>query len=82
MVGSELVRTSTGDGATTDPVMAWNPHLKFYNDNRGDVNTRITQDAITADFRLLDYVTTPGSPIHTKASHEIRDGVPGPLPRG
>ena len=57
--------------------MAWNPHLKFYNDNRGYVNTRITKDAMTADFRVLDYVTTPGSPVSTKASFAIQDGVPG-----
>lgn len=39
--------------------MAWNPHLKFYNDNRGYVNTRITKDSMTADFRVL---TTSPSP--------------------
>lgn len=57
--------------------MARNPHLKFYNDNRGYVNTRITKDAMTADFRVLDYVTTPGAAVSTKASFAIRDGVPG-----
>ncbi|TVU63979.1 alkaline phosphatase [Paenarthrobacter nitroguajacolicus] len=82
VVGSELVCssiTSTGDGSgsTTDPTMAWNPHLKFYNDNRGYVNTRITKDALTADFRVLDYVTTPGAPVRTKKSFTINDGVPG-----
>ena len=86
VVGSELVCTSitsTGDGtgSTTDPTMAWNPHLKFYNDNRGYVTTRITKDAMTADFRVLDHVTTPGAPVSTKASFEIRDGVPGLMAR-
>ncbi|MET1155837.1 MAG: alkaline phosphatase, partial [Arthrobacter sp.] len=60
-----------------DPVMAWNPHLKFTNDNRGYVNTRITKDAMTVDFRTLDYVTTPGAPVSTKASFAILDGVQG-----
>lgn len=37
-VGSELVCTSftstgNGSGSTTDPTVAWNPRLKFYNDN-------------------------------------------------
>jgi alkaline phosphatase D len=41
------------------------------------VNTRISRDAVTADFRVLDHVTTPGAPVSTKASFEIRDGVPG-----
>jgi alkaline phosphatase D len=67
VVGSELVCTSIKSagnctGSTTDATMAWNPHLKFYNDNRGYVNTRITKDAMTADFRTLDYVTAPGLP--------------------
>ena len=87
IVGSELVCssvTSTGDGtgSTVDPIMAWNPHLKFYNDQRGYVNTRITKDSMQADFRVLDYVTTAGSPVSTKASFEIQDGVPGLKPRG
>jgi alkaline phosphatase D len=62
--------------------MAWNPHLKFYNDSRGYVNTRITKDSLRADFRVLDYVTAPGSPVSTKASFEIQDRVPGLVARG
>lgn len=82
VAGSELVcasisSTGNGSGSTRDPTMAWNPHLNFYNDNRGYVNTRITKDAMTADFRVLDHVTTPGALVSTKASFEIRDGVPG-----
>ena len=81
-MGTELVCTSitstgSGTGSTTDATMAWNPHLKFYNDNRGYVNTKITKDALTADFRVLDYVTTPGSPVRTKASFASRDRMPG-----
>ncbi len=38
---------------------------------------RITKEAMTADFRVLDCVTTPGSPVSTKASFEIRDGLAG-----
>jgi alkaline phosphatase D len=32
---------------------------------------------MTADFRVLDHVTTPGSPVKTLASFQIQDGVPG-----
>jgi hypothetical protein len=42
--------------------MASNPDLKFYNDNRGYVTTSIAKDALTADFRVLDHVTTPDAP--------------------
>lgn len=82
VVGSELVCTSitsTGDGSgsVADRVMAWNPHLKFFNDQRGYVRTTITKDAMTADFRVLDRVTTPGAPVYTKASFVLEDGVRG-----
>jgi len=30
-----------------DPAVGWNPHLKFYNDIRGYVHTKITKDAKT-----------------------------------
>ncbi len=82
VVGSELVCTSitstgNGTGSVTDPTMAWNEHLKFFNDQRGYVRTTITKDSMKADFRVLDYVAAPGSPVSTKASFQIHDGVPG-----
>ncbi|MFE4837518.1 alkaline phosphatase D family protein [Arthrobacter sp. NPDC056691] len=86
VVGSELVCTSVtstgnGTGSVSDPTMAWNKHLKFYNDQRGYVRTTITKDSLSADFRVLDYVNTPGSAVSTKASFRIDDGVPGLQPR-
>ncbi|GAB2576281.1 alkaline phosphatase [Paractinoplanes abujensis] len=83
-VGTELVCssiTSTGDGADVPtgqhPWAAWNPHLRFYNNQRGYVRTRITRDSLTADFRVVEYVTTPGAPVHTRATFVIEDRVPG-----
>jgi alkaline phosphatase D len=83
-VGTELVCssiTSTGDGADvtsgTHPWAAWNPHLRFYNNQRGYVRTRITRSALTADFRVLPYVTRAGAPAHTRATFVIEDRVPG-----
>ena len=83
-VGTELVCssiTSTGDGVDVasgqHPWAAWNPHLRFYNNQRGYVRTQITQDAMTADFRVLPYVTRPGAAAHTRASFVIEDRVPG-----
>ena len=46
------------------------------------MNTAITKDALIADFRVLDYVTTPSSPVGTQASFEIQDYVPGLQPHG
>ncbi|GAC1459382.1 MAG: hypothetical protein PVSMB10_16970 [Pseudarthrobacter sp.] len=73
---------NNGNGSTADPMMAWNPQLKFYNDSRRYLNTRITKDAMTTYFLTLDYVTTPGAPVSTEASFDIRDGVPGLVPKG
>ncbi len=83
-VGTELVCssiTSTGNGTDVPsgnhPWAAWNPHLRFYNNQRGYVRTRIARDAMTVDFRVVPYVTTPGAPIHTRATFVIEDRVPG-----
>ncbi|GII29090.1 alkaline phosphatase D family protein [Planotetraspora mira] len=83
-VGSELVATSIstgGDGADSDPAthpyLAINPHLKFYNNQRGYVLTRIERDAMTADFKVLPHVQTPGSEAYTRATFVVEDRVPG-----
>jgi alkaline phosphatase D len=83
-VGAELVCssiTSSGDGADLPsgrhPWTAWNPHLRFYNNQRGYVRTTITPDAMTADFQVVPFVTRPGAPVHTRATFVIEDGMPG-----
>ncbi|GAA2636019.1 alkaline phosphatase D family protein [Paractinoplanes durhamensis] len=83
-VGTELVCssiTSGGNGAdsapATHPWAAWNPHLRFYSNQRGYVRTRITPSAMTADFRVLPFVTTPGAAAHTRATFVVEDRVPG-----
>ncbi|MFF5081973.1 alkaline phosphatase D family protein [Actinoplanes sp. NPDC000266] len=83
-VGTELVcssTTSNGDGADVPdgrhPWAAWNPHLRFHNSQRGYVRTRIEPSAMTADFRVLPYVTMTGAPAHTRASFAIEDREPG-----
>ncbi|HWN34125.1 MAG TPA: alkaline phosphatase D family protein [Pseudonocardia sp.] len=84
VVGTELVTTSIaagGDGSeqlpTTAAVLAENPHIRFFNNRRGYVRTRITPDTLTADFRVLPYVTRPRAPVETRASFVIEDRVPG-----
>jgi alkaline phosphatase D len=83
-VGTELVCssiTSGGDGVDVVPAAhpwrSWNPHLRFYNNQRGYVRTRITAGALTADFRVLPYVTRPGAPVHTRATFVVEDRVRG-----
>jgi alkaline phosphatase D len=83
-VGSELVCssiTSGGNGADSNPAdnatVRLNPHIKFYNAQRGYVRTVITPESMTADFRVVPVVTTPGAPVHTRATIVIEDRVPG-----
>jgi alkaline phosphatase D len=56
-------------------VLAENPHLKFYKNRRGYVRTRFTPDELTADFRVLPYVSTPGAPVSTAATFVAEDRV-------
>lgn len=83
-VGSELVATSIstgGDGADSDPsthpFLTINPHLKFYNNQRGYVLTKIERDQLTADFRVVPKVQTPGAEVYTRATFVVEDRVPG-----
>jgi len=53
-----------------------NPHVKFYNAQRGYVTCEVNSKTWRTDFKVLDYVTRPGSPIHVAASYAIEDGRP------
>jgi alkaline phosphatase D len=81
-IGTELICTSItsrGDGTarTTIPTAAINPHLRFYSDRRGYIRSTITPTRITADFRAVDAVSTPGAPVRTVRSFVLQDGRPG-----
>lgn len=82
-VGTELVCssiTSGGNGAdsaaTAHPWLGWNPHLKFQNNLRGYVNTTITAEEMSVDFRCLNQVRTPDEPVFTRATFVIEDREP------
>ncbi|HEX4811922.1 MAG TPA: alkaline phosphatase D family protein [Nonomuraea sp.] len=83
-VGSELVATSIstgGNGADSDPAahpfLQINPHLKFYNNQRGYVLTTIGREQLTADFKVVPRVTEPGAEVYTRATFVVEDRVPG-----
>ncbi len=85
-VATELVGTSIstdGDGADSHPadanLLVDNPHIKFINRQRGYVRNVVTSAAWVADFRVLEHVTVPGSPITTRARFVIETGRPGPV---
>jgi alkaline phosphatase D len=84
VVGTELVTTSItsrGDGSEQQPdtagVLADNPYIKFFNNRRGYVRARITPDALTADFRVVPYVSRPGAPGETRARFVVADRQAG-----
>ncbi|GAA3923801.1 alkaline phosphatase D family protein [Actinomadura viridis] len=83
-IGAELVCssiTSGGDGADSDPAahpfLKINPHLRFYNNQRGYVISRIGKDEMRSDFKTLPNVRTPGAAASTKATFVVEDRVPG-----
>jgi alkaline phosphatase D len=83
-IGSEFVGTSItsgGDGVdqqpTTPEILAENPHLKFYNGQRGYVSCDITPEQWRSDYRVVPYVSRPGAPVETRASFVVEAGQPG-----
>jgi phosphodiesterase/alkaline phosphatase D-like protein len=87
--GVEFVATSVtsgGDGADTsagqEAVVAANPHIKFFNGQRGYVLCTLTPGEWRADYRALPYVSQPGAPVYTRASFVAQAGAPGLQPAG
>ena len=83
-VGHELVATSIssgGDGSdqrkNTPETLAKNPHMKFFNDQRGYLLCDVTPERWTANYRVVDYVSRPGADIKTRRSLAIEAGKPG-----
>jgi alkaline phosphatase D len=78
-VGTSI--TSTGDGADKSTLMeamiSENECVRFANNQRGYVRFDLTPKELRADFRVVEYVTKPGSPIKTRASFVVEDGQPG-----
>jgi alkaline phosphatase D len=83
VVASELVGTSIssgGDGRAgtgSEPTLRDNPHVSFFDGRRGYVRCAVTPERLTADYRVIDYVTRPGAPVVTAGSFVIEDGRPG-----
>jgi len=84
VVATEFVGTSItsgGDGFdgldAFQGIVAENPFVKLYNSQRGYVSCEVTPTELRAEFRVLDYVTRPGSPQKTRAVFVVEDGRPG-----
>jgi len=86
VVGTEFVGTSItsgGDGMDMRPdveqQMGENPHIKFFNSQRGYVRCHITPKQWQTDFRIVAAVTKRDEPINTRASFVVESGKPGPV---
>ena len=83
-LGTEFIGTSIssgGDGsdtnANTESILAENPHIKFFNNQRGYVRCELTPNRWQSDYRVVTAVTTPEAPITTRASFIVENGKPG-----
>jgi alkaline phosphatase D len=81
-VGTSI--TSAGDGSDKSPQMeamaSENECVRFCNNQRGYVRFELKPKDLTADFRVVEYVTRPGSPVRTRASFVVEDRQPGAKP--
>jgi alkaline phosphatase D len=86
-LGTEFVGTSISSGgngndtnANTAGILADNPHIKFFNGQRGYVRCEVRPDRWRADYRIVPFVTQPDAPISTRASFVVENGRPGVQP--
>ena len=87
-VGAEFVGTSVssgGDGTDMDDfgrqVLGDNENVRYYSGKRGYTRCTVTPDEWTTEFRVLEAVSEPSSPVRTDATFTVRDGDPGLQPQ-
>jgi alkaline phosphatase D len=83
-LGVEFIATSiSSDGDGTDSrrdigkVRSLNPHIKFFNGQRGYVRHIVKRDRWQADFRVVDKVSEQRRPIATRKSLTTELKKPG-----
>ena len=83
-VGIEFVATSIasgGDGFDTNAsfkaLLSQDPHIKFFNGQRGYVRHTVTPERWRADYQVLDKVSAPGGTLSTRKSFVVESGTSG-----
>jgi len=83
-LGVEFVATSissVGDGFDINDnfkaLLQQEPHIKFFNSQRGYVRHVVTPDRWQADFQVLDKVSVPDGRLSTRKSFVLENGKPG-----
>lgn len=84
VVGAEFVITSIssgGDGSDlrpgSDQYLAFNPDLKFVNDQRGYATCEVTAEAWRTNFMVVDKVSSKDCSLTRRAVGEVAHGEPG-----
>ncbi|MDQ3319520.1 MAG: alkaline phosphatase D family protein [Actinomycetota bacterium] len=84
VVAAEFVGTSIssgGDGSDqrseTQRIRARNPHVRFFNGQRGYVRCHVTPERWRTDYRVVPYVSRRGAPVSTRATFVVEAGRPG-----
>lgn len=87
IIGTEFVGTSissSGDGSDTRPdtekLRAENPHIRFYNNQRGYVLCTVTPEQWQADYRVVAKVTVPDAAVTSRAKFVVANGKAGAQP--
>ena len=85
-IGVEFVATSVsslGDGFDTNAryqaLLGQDPHMKFFNGQRGYVRHLVTPARWQADYQVLDKVSVPDGKLTTRKSLVVESGKPGLL---
>jgi alkaline phosphatase D len=80
-LGVEFVATSIssgGDGFDTNDsfkaLLTQNPHIKFFNNQRGYIRHVVTPDRWQADFQVLDKVSVRDGQVSTRKSFVVDNG--------
>ena len=60
-------------------ILAENPHIRFYNNQRGYVRSLLTPDRWLTEYRVVPYVTMNDAPISTRASFVVEAGRAGAI---
>ena len=84
MLGAEFIATAISSGVDgsdqrpeTQRVLSANPHIRFFNDQRGYVSHDVTPERWIAHYRVVERVSVPDQPVTTRASFALTAGKPG-----
>ena len=84
ILGSEFVGTSISSSlpaivnTLAQSSLPGNPHIKYFDgERRGYVRFDVDRTRWRADYRLIDDVLDPDSPVQTAASFVVEAGLPG-----